>query len=437
MNLFKPNKLLLILLLILFSATSGFSYKKVKSFVLVAPEQVLPGVKRIAVLDFEGTKTYGEDFANYLISKLLEDGRGMHDLRAGFLGMGAKKEGKTLQDGTSSRVYDIVERSRMVQVMQEQQLGMSGLLDQSQAVNLGKMLGVQAIVMGKVQVIPTDRRVTETRSYKKNGKKYTKKVRCTKRMVNTVVTARIISTETGQILGSKESTQKMESKKCEGDYGNLKTVAEMVSGCLRNSSEAIANYFAPHYKLETYELEKIKTKPFKNLAEKAAKDAENLNIDAAYLKYKSIYDKDPYNPKILYNLGIMHEVVGNFRKADEFYQMAYQLKDEGKYEKAIKRVAKNVEFAKALAEMGVEIKEHEFRVTKAAMKQALAKKVEIKGKREERIIIYAQPQKGSEIVARVPGGVTFPVIKREGNWFLIKLLGGKQGYIHKDKVNMK
>ena len=63
--------------------------------------------------------------------------------------------------------------------------------------------------------------------------------------------------------------------------------------------------------------------------------------------------------------------------------------------------------------------------------------MEIKGKRDQRIKIYAQPDKSSEVVARVPGGVKFSILKRQGDWFEIKLMGGKQGYVHKDKALVK
>ncbi|GAB4371514.1 MAG: hypothetical protein Kow0042_14290 [Calditrichia bacterium] len=431
------TKITLFLLISLMLVSSGQAYKKVKCFVLMPPEQVLPGVQRIAVLDFEGEGKYGEVFSGYLITKLIESDRGIHDLKTGFLGMGKKEEGETLQEGAFTNVFHIVERSRIMEVIEEQQLSMSGLLDQSQAVSLGQMLGVQAIVMGNVVYNYSDDNFKEERTFKKDGKRQKKLVDCKKRKVNAVVGIRIISAETGQILGSTEATQSMEDKKCEGMIKNIRSIEEMVDACLKDLSGKIANYLSPHFELQTYELEKIKTDRFKDLAEEAAELAEELNIDQAFLKYHAIYEKDPYNPQILYNLGIMHEVVGNFQKADEFYQMAYQLNQEGKYKEALDRVRKNVEFTQTLAAMGVEIKEHEFVVTKEDIAQALAKKVEINGKREERFNIYAEPREGSQVVAQVPGGVTFTVIRQEGDWYFLQLLGDQKGYIHKNYVKAK
>lgn len=46
--------------------------------------------------------------------------------------------------------FDVVERSLLNKVLQEQNLGMSGLIDASSAAKIGKMLGVDAIVTGTI-----------------------------------------------------------------------------------------------------------------------------------------------------------------------------------------------------------------------------------------------------------------------------------------------
>ncbi len=432
----SPLFIWMMLLLIMF-ASPGFSYKKVKVFVLNPPGQLFPGVQRIAVLDFESRGEFGKQFSDFLVTHLIDNDRGIHAIATGFLGMGGKKEGKTLQEGTFTNIFEVIERSRLEQVIQEQQLTMSGLLDQSQAVSLGRLLGVDAIVMGKVTYTTQEQSFKETRTYKNKGQKYTKQVPCKKRTASATVSLRVIGTESGEILGSTQATRSAEAKKCENAIADLPTATEMVIGLLRQLSVDVANYLTPHYELVSFELEKIKTKPFNKIADKAAKAAENLEVDKAYMIYKSIYDKDPYNPKVLYNLGVLNEVVGNYQQALEFYQMAYQLRDEGKYDKAIQRVEKNLEFVQALKQIGIEIKPHVFRTSAEKVASLTAKKVEIKGKREDRVNVYAEPREGSEVVARVPGGVIFPVIGHEGKWIKIQLLGGKEGYIQASKVKPK
>ena len=54
---------------------------------------------------------------------------------------------------------------------------------------------------------------------------------------------------------------------------------------------------------------------FKDIGDKAAEEAEDLHVDKAYTIYKAVYDKNPYNPEVTYNLGVLQEVVGNFTKS--------------------------------------------------------------------------------------------------------------------------
>ena len=415
----------------------GFPYKKIKVFIIEPPEQILPGIKQVAVLDFDGEGNYGKNFSDYLVSTLLMEERGIYDLQSGFLGMGEKKEGKSLQEGTFTNVFTIIERSRMIQILDEQQLGAGGLLDQSQAAQLGQILGVQALVMGNVSYTYKDNDFQEERTYTKDKKQYTVYVKCRKRTVSATVRARIIGTETGQILGSKEATRSYEKKECEEDIGNLPPVPQIVESCLKQLSWDVSGYLAPRYILMEYELDKIDVKQFKDMGETAAKKAENLEIDDAYLIYKSIYDQDPYNPKLLYNMGILNEVVGNYQHAKEFYEMALQLKDEKDYNKASARVEKNLQFTEALKTLGIEIAEHSFEVSEADIAAALAQKVEIKGGGGDRVPVFAEPREGSEVVGQVPGGVTFTVIDQQGDWYRIQLLGGKEGYVHENKAKVK
>ncbi len=458
-------------LVLLLIPSLAYPYKKVKCFVLKPPEQILSGVQRIAVLDFgtegksdiderasaeklaveiltkvitkdkgekEETIDYGRNFTNYLISDLILADRGVRDIKTGFMGMGKGREGQSMQEGAFTNVFNVVERSQLLKVLSEQELGASGVISDSQAVVLGNVLGVQAIVMGDLTYYHRDENYKETRTEKKKDKTtVTRKVNCERRGVNVSVRARIISTETGQVLGSTESSEKADKSACEDSYSKLPTVDEMITTAMQTLSTKIANYFAPRFELTTIELEKVKFDKFKNQGEKAAELAEELKVDEAYIIFKTIYDKDPYQPDVLYNMGILNEVVGNFTNAKSFYEMALQLKDEDDYKKAIKRTDKSVRFAEAMKQIGIEIKEHSFEITQEAVAKVFAKRVEIKGDRNERVNIYSSPDTRSDVVEKVPGSLIFTVIKKEGDFYLIQLLGDKQGYVHKDMVKIK
>lgn len=457
---------------LLLNLSNAFAYKKVKTFILTPPEKILEGINRIAILDFEGLGSserkqsdkvdsaeklayqvlsevlkkkeptsdeidYGKNFTNYLIGQLLETDRGMKDIATGFLGLGKAREGKTLQQGTFTNIFEIVERNQMEQILREQELAQTGLVDENQVISIGKMLGVQAMIVGDVNYYHKLEDYQQEREQKKDGKKVKVKVKCQRREVKISIRARIISAETGQILGSSEQEEKLNESKCEDSFGSLPTMNEMIDKGLKNLSVKIANYFAPHFVLESPELEKVKNEQFKQKGEKAAELAEDLKIDEAYVIYKSIYDVDQYNPEVLYNLGIMNEVVGNYTQAEEFYTMASQMKEDGKYKDAMKRTEKSVAFAENLAKIGIEIQEHTFSVSQEDQARALAKKAKTKGKREQRYPVFTEPNNTSSVVTQVPGDLSFTILGQQGDWLQIELLGGKTGFIHKTNVEIR
>ncbi|MDZ7724637.1 MAG: CsgG/HfaB family protein [candidate division KSB1 bacterium] len=60
--------------------------------------------------------------------------------------------------------YNIIDRSQTMHILQEQQLGMTGFIDESTAPSIGKVLGVQAILTGSIseyQCIQTNIQVVQ------------------------------------------------------------------------------------------------------------------------------------------------------------------------------------------------------------------------------------------------------------------------------------
>ena len=414
-------------------------YKKTRVFVLVPPEQILPGVKKVAVLDFAGQGADGRSFADVLTSKLFEKQRGIQDIRTTSL-FGAIKhtqEGKTLQQGAFTDVFTLIERSRLAQVLQEQRLAQSGVVDEAQAAQVGKILGVDAIVVGTVSFTVTDQRSREERTYTENRRQHTRYVSCLQREGLMKVHARVVSAESGQVLGSVDRPLPIKVKHCEDEEGGLPTQQSVAEASSHDLAEAIANYLAPHFELREFELEKIHNKQFEALGERAAELAEALRVDEAYAIYKSIHDQDPYSPEVMINLAILNEVVGNWSQAKGFYENAFQLKKDDDYKRGLDRMTKDLSFRDGLAQLGVVIQEHTFAAGAEDMARATANVVEIRGGGEDRIPIRARPDDHGEVVASVPGGVTFQVVREEGNWFRVKLLDGKEGYVQKDKAKLR
>ena len=87
---------------------------------------------------------------------------------------------------------------------------------------------------------------------------------------------------------------------------------------------------------------------------------------------------DAYNPKLAFNLGLLHEIHGNFGRASELYSIAQEIKPKEKeYAKSVGRIKSMISQAEALAEYGFTIRPHKFEIAK----DALADKVKLKRER--------------------------------------------------------
>lgn len=408
--------------------------QEIKVFVLTPPEVVLAGVKKLAVLDLQGTN--GDVLSNALIELLMQGARGLHALRTGPLGLGTR-EGKTLQEGARTNVFELVERSRLQDVLREQRLGQAGLVDDSQAAQVGKLLGVDAVLAGTLTYGSADKNWRGTRTVRRDGQNIEVAVNCVTREVKAVARIRVTHAETGRILGTTEKGAAKKDDECEPSLGDLASPGDLLGPVLGEIASALADYIAPRFELQEFDLKKINGKDVEKLAKRAGDAAKELRVDEAFAMYKSLHDKDRYSPELAYNVGVLHEVVGNASQAVEYYGMACQLKDDKDCRKAAERATRAASFQESLSALGVQIAQHEFRVTEEALASATARSLEIRGKREDRVNVLAEPRDGSEVVAAVPGGVTFPILAEEGEWYRIKLLGGKEGYVHRDKVKVK
>lgn len=464
----RMNILVILVGLIVFAFifNTGVFAQSLKCFILTPPEQLLDGVKRIAITDFTVTSSYhaddppskakkkdwekvldvvskaadkdkknqrfldsGEKIANLMISALLEDDRGIRDVGSGFLGLG-RKEGKSFQQGARTNVFEIVERSQIAQVMQELQLAQTGVIDEAQAAQVGKMLGVDAIITGTVTASCEDRWIKENRKDKKKGNYV---VDCNKRAASAFATIRIIKVETGQVIGSKQALKKEEQKKCEGEYGkDLPTPETTVDNCLQVAAGELVNYFAPRFELQKLDFAKIEGNEYKRFAETAKNALDQYHLDNAYLQYAAIVEQDPYNHSALFNVGVLEEAVGNYNLALEKYTMAAKLKSkEDKYTKAQSRVSKQVGFWDKLNALGIYIQEREFEISSDRVQAATVAKIQVSGSGSSRFDVKTAPDPGSETLVKVPGEVELELIETVGEWYKVRLLDEREGYIAK------
>lgn len=95
---------------------------------------------RIAVLDFDYSSVSNPSFMSYLPG----GARGVSDIMVT----------KLVQTGT----YSVIERSQIEAILAEQDLGASGRVDASTAAEIGRILGVQAVIIGSITQFDLERK---------------------------------------------------------------------------------------------------------------------------------------------------------------------------------------------------------------------------------------------------------------------------------------
>jgi len=403
----------------------------IKCFVLQPPDQALPGVRKLAVVDFNGMG--GRAISDYLISSLLVKGRGMATIKGGLFSK--DKEAVTYLSGARTDVFTIVERSRLDQVLKEQDLGATGVVDEKQAATLGKVLGVDAIVMGTITPSSNDATDRRQQTLYQGGNKYNVVVDCITRKVSVRVRMRVVNATTGEILGTKEGSSEIQDDKCGDERTQLATTESLVDQCVRSLADGdLANYLAPHFVQSKFELKDIKVKEYQKLGDQAGDAAENGQLDRAFTLYSAILKDDAYNDVAYYNVGVLNEVVGNFSQADTAYQKALSIRQDDDYSKASEHSRRLSSFGEMLATMGVSIQKHAFSVSETQIASATAAKIRLKGDSGDRISIRSTAEDASSVVAKVPGGIELELVEKSGDWVKVKTFDGKVGFVKKDEV---
>jgi tetratricopeptide (TPR) repeat protein len=402
---------------------------------LQPPEQVLVGVKKIAVLNFKASYGFtladhsvqSNSFSDHLTQALLDKGRGITDVKAGLF---SKKEGKTYLSGARTDIYTLIGREELDQILKEQNLGASGLVDETQAASIGKLLGADAIVVGDIVSSSSDE-PSITSEYNPSSK-HSANVSCLTRTAATTVNMKVISVTTGAILFTKEAKTTAKNQKCGSDISKMETALSLIDQCLVAASAELANGIAPHFVESKFALKDVDAKAFKDRANKARDNAASGKVDEAYVLYAAILSDDPYNDAVMFNMGVLNEIVGNYEDAQGFYQKAFGVRRDDDYSKALDHCKRMNEFNQSLAQIGIVVEKHTFNVTDAEMSGATSERVKVKGGGGDRIALYTSADQGSPVVVKVPGGMELEVVERAGDWVKVKTFDGKIAFVRRD-----
>ena len=227
--------------------------------------------------------------------------------------------------------FTLVSRSDKHALLSEQRFQNSGLIDPSTAVEVGNILGVQAIISGSLN--PTtihDDHYYKTRRKCKDGKCWDVKVSCKQRTIGLSAQIRMINVSTAKIIYADTVSRQQRWSRCSDDQRTLPS-KEAGAQYLANS---IANSFAykltPHYRNITVVLLEDPDLEYSDFQEKLLENSllyiEQGRYDKAEKLLRRLLEStnsQSYVP--LYNIGIIYEARGNFAEAQHYYSAADEL----------------------------------------------------------------------------------------------------------------
>ncbi|MBN1780514.1 tetratricopeptide repeat protein [bacterium] len=319
------------LILALMSACSSTSRVNVQ--VMKPAEIHLQGIHQMAVVDFQGPERSGSQVATTLQSLLLQ-----------------KKQ------------YTLIERDKLKQVLEEQNLAMTGVVDEASAVEIGRILGVDAMIFGEVTQyqVERDENGVEKVSKKEGTGKYEwveqkniftgKKQKVKKEIMKTVlvdqhykvrrgtvaINFRVVNVETGVLLAVHSDSKSYDSGKVvEGSGKSLKPKGQILAELAREITKRFANMISIHELTQQLYVE-----PGKGNIDLGRKYAENGLWPEAVEAWEQAVTDTPKEPAVYYNLGVAYEIDGEFDKAEELYKKAMSLKQTKRYMQALARLRK-------------------------------------------------------------------------------------------------
>ncbi len=230
--------------------------------------------------------------------------------------------------------FTMVSRNDFDKIIKEQKIQNSGLVEQNTAVEVGNLIGAQAIISGSVSS-PTsqDSSYYETRAKcadKKCSELVYYKVRCLKRAVGLSAEVKVVDVQKGDILYANTLNKQNVYAHCLDDSRALPSM-EMAA---QNLSQVMANEFTyrltPHYKhfevvlLEEPDLDY--TDKQEELLKVSLKYIEQGRYDKAERFLTDLIDAtDSKSYVAFYNLGVIKEAEGKYEEAKEYYSYADNL----------------------------------------------------------------------------------------------------------------
>ena len=307
------------LFLIIGCASTG-NKEQSQSQVMVQTADLLKGVKKVAVLDFEG---YEQDYAGRAVAA------------------------EIIVKLTVIGNYDVVEREQLKRILDEHALYMSGIIAPDTAKVMGNILGADALIMGKVISWTVEEKEVMQEDWSKFlgvlvDKSYDTRSPHIFRHAYVKVLIKVANVEHGtvQTAGIYEKRIKQVERMTDS-YGKMLTKQELLQKCVGD----IANQFLMSVKPEAQIIPKgssqinstldvIQRALFYSGGSKLFKEANKYAMRQLWPEAKELWEKaliesqEKKGKKDIagahFNLGLFYEAIPNYERSEQEYKYAYE-----------------------------------------------------------------------------------------------------------------
>lgn len=253
------------------------------------------------------------------------------DYGVGLSGKIETEISKQILDGKP--YFTAVDRTQINKVIREQRFQSSGLLNEDTSVQLGKLIGAQALISGEItSTSASDTHFKEQRTKYRNPLKpletaYIVNVYCKKRVIGMGANIKIVDVRRGDIVYADVMTKQRTYKHCNDDSRPLPSKAQGVERLANEIAKDFVFKLAPHYvyiKVELIEDIEFDTGD----AQKKALEGALKWIEAQrYEKAKVILEKlngslQGKSYAVIYDLGVVTEAQGQLEEAQKLYKEA-------------------------------------------------------------------------------------------------------------------
>ncbi|OQX58337.1 MAG: hypothetical protein B5M52_05645 [Helicobacteraceae bacterium 4484_230] len=271
------------------------------------------------------------------------------------VGLSSKIEARVASKKVDGKNYfTTISRRDIRKIIEEQKLQNSGLLDESTAVRLGKLLGAQAMISGNVTTASfsdTHYQATRTKcSDKKCKTTYEYNVPCTKRVVTLASQVRMVDVEKGDIIFADLLHRSRNWSHCSDDSSTIPSSAQALDLLSTELANAFAYKLTPHYVdysvtlLDEPDLEY--TDDQKKALENALVYIERSRYDKAERILSRLLEESMDQSYVAaYNLGVVKEVQGEYEESKSLYELADRLthKPVEEIDTAMLRIRRSIE----------------------------------------------------------------------------------------------